>query len=471
MGLKLLEMDSTGAMDVDVSASNREEDSVLIDYTPKPNSVDVSKAQNKKLWKEIITPGGSDETPSESAEVFVHYIGRLSDGTEFDRSDKRNEAFKFTLGNGSVILGWEEGVLTMKKGERSLLICHPEYAYGSKAHGNIPANSTLYFEIELLYWKDEDLTKNQNGGILRKKIYIDPGVSKYNNPNEGSTVEVHLEGSVDGKQFDNRDVTFILGEGIDSDIPHGVEKALVKFSEREKSRLILQPAYAFGNSGNPALGVQPGATVTYTVELKSFVKASEAWQLTGQQKLESSRDFKAKGTRYFSQEKYRLAIGQYKRIIDFLKAEASLEGNEETERKALLCAAYLNQSICYLKLEDHFNAKRNAEEALELEPKNVKGLFRLGLANIALDEPEEAKMYFQKVLAEDPSNKLATQQIAICNQQIKLHKEKEKKLFGKMFDKFAIIDKKKEEAARKLQPNGLDNLDEWKKTEGTKGTE
>ena len=117
-----------------------------------------------------------------------------------------------------------------------------------------------------------------------------------------------------------------------------------------------------------------------------------------------------------------------------------LEGEEETERKSLLCASYLNQSICYLKMGDHFNAKKTAEEALELEPKNVKGLFRLGLAQVALNEPDEAKINFQKVLQEDPTNKLAAQQITICNQQIKLYKAKEKQLYGRMFDKFAKTD-------------------------------
>ena len=110
----------------------------------------------------------------------------------------------------------------------------------------------------------------------------------------------------------------------------------------------------------------------------------------------------------------------------------------------MLLAAYLNQALCYLKLEDPVNAKNHAEQALELDPKNVKAHFRLGLANIGLNEPEIAKTNFQTVLSLDPGNKAAAQQISICNQQIKLHKEKEKQLFGKMFDKFANIDKKVE---------------------------
>lgn len=439
---------------------------IKIDYTPNEKSVDISKAgDSQKLYKEIITPGQGDENPGEGMEVKVNYTGRLPDGTVFDSSEKHGTPFTFSLGQGSVIQGWDVGVATMKKNEKCLLVCHPDYAYGSKAQGEIPSNSTLYFEVELLSWQEEDLTSSKSGGILRRKLVA--GGSKYNNPNEGADVEIHLQGYYGDKLFEERDVVFNLGEGSSKahNVPYGIEKALYKFTENEKSRLTLQPKYAFGVQGNAELGIPPNAVVSYIVELQRFTKAAEAWSLNGQQKMECSREFKKKGTDYFSEGQFRLAVDQYKKIGNFLKAEALLEGEEETERKSLLCAGNLNQSICYLKLGDHFNAKKAAEEALALEPQNLKGLFRIGLAHVGLQEPEEAKEYFQRVLKDDPKNKVALQQIGVCNQQIKLYKEKEKQIYGKMFDKFAKSDNEKEKIALSKQPNGLDDLNEWKKSE------
>ena len=81
--------------------------------------------------------------------VSVHYVGKLADGSEFDSSRKRHQPFVFILGQGQVIPGWDEGVAGMKVGGVRQLIIPPELAYGSRDLGEIPSNSTLYFEVEL----------------------------------------------------------------------------------------------------------------------------------------------------------------------------------------------------------------------------------------------------------------------------------------------------------------------------------
>ena len=86
----------------------------------------------------------------DSRQVIAHYTGTLDDGTKFDSSVDRGKEFKFTIGKGNVIKGWDQGFATMKKGEKAILRCRSDYAYGDKATGSIPANATLNFDVELI---------------------------------------------------------------------------------------------------------------------------------------------------------------------------------------------------------------------------------------------------------------------------------------------------------------------------------
>ena len=97
---------------------------------------------------------GTGEQPEQGAIVVVHYTGWLVDGTKFDSSVDRGTPFEFTLGQGQVIKGWDEGVATMRVGGKRKLTIPPELAYGDEPRGNvIKAGDTLVFEIELLELK------------------------------------------------------------------------------------------------------------------------------------------------------------------------------------------------------------------------------------------------------------------------------------------------------------------------------
>lgn len=101
--------------------------------------------------KYTIDVEGDGLAAKKGDKVLVHYTGWLMDGTKFDSSKDRDQAFTFQLGAGRVIKGWDQGVLGMKVGEVRTLLIPAELGYGSRGAGRvIPPNADLKFQVELL---------------------------------------------------------------------------------------------------------------------------------------------------------------------------------------------------------------------------------------------------------------------------------------------------------------------------------
>jgi peptidylprolyl isomerase len=121
--------------------------------------IDVSVAQDGGVKKRILQPAPDDARgpPPTKTEVTAHYTGTLaSDGSKFDSSVDRGQPFKFTIGQGQVIKGWDEGFASMKVGEKALLVIDPAYGYGKAGSPpKIPGDAVLHFEVELLDFQEK----------------------------------------------------------------------------------------------------------------------------------------------------------------------------------------------------------------------------------------------------------------------------------------------------------------------------
>jgi peptidylprolyl isomerase len=117
----------------------------------KPEVTIPEGAPSYQLELEDITVGEGEEAKSGSL-VEVHYVGvSWKSGKQFDASWDRGDTFKFGLGKGQVIRGWDEGVQGMKVGGRRKITIPPDMAYGKRgAGGVIGPDETLVFVVDLI---------------------------------------------------------------------------------------------------------------------------------------------------------------------------------------------------------------------------------------------------------------------------------------------------------------------------------
>lgn len=221
---------------------------------------------------------GTGELAALGGEVSVHYYGTLADGTMFDTSQKRKKPFTFTLGQGRVIKGWDQGVPGMKVGGKRRLTVPAELGYGGRAKGKIPANSDLTFTLELVKayaplpapqgaeaFAGEPLSKvEQEGGLIVEDFVLGTG----REAKAGDQVIVHYTGTLaDGTKFDssverNKALPFALGTGR---VIKGWDQGIAGMKAGGLRRLTIPPALAYGERDKGK--IPANSTLTFTVEL------------------------------------------------------------------------------------------------------------------------------------------------------------------------------------------------------------
>jgi FK506-binding protein 4/5 len=396
------------------------------------DSIDISG--DGQLTKQILVTGSGEEMPTSGSQVEVHYVGTLLDGTEFDSSRGRGTPFSFKLGQGQVIKGWDEGVATMKMGEKAILTCAPEYAYGAAGSPpKIPANATLQFEVELLSWNDkEDITKD--GGVLKRVLKAGSG---YQKPRTRSTVKVMMKATLEDETIfmNHMDQPLEMVLGDDESVPEGLEKAIESMTLGEKSQFFVKPNYGYGEFGYPELKVPSNASLVYELELVSFEKGKESWEMEKAEKIEYAQLLKDQGNRLFKQGRIARATVKYNEAVELIKFETTLEGELMEQANQVRLSCHLNMAACKLKMKNWTECIHACDEALTIASQSIKAMYRKAQAQLALGDIENARTTVEDALQFEPENtnmQVLQRKVRLAQQHIRA---KERQVFGGIFSK------------------------------------
>nr|XP_014342809.1 PREDICTED: inactive peptidyl-prolyl cis-trans isomerase FKBP6 [Latimeria chalumnae] len=193
----------------------------------------------------------------------------------------------------------------------------------------------------------------------------------------------------------------------------GMEIGLHTMKKGEFSRFLFKPEYAYGEMGCPPL-IPPHSTVLFEVELQDFLDTSESDEfldLTPEQQdsfvlekvLKVADIERGFGNYLFQQKRYADAKDRYKRASLVLQRRPEGEAEQHQINSAKLLV-FLNLSLTYLRLNRPSRTLMYGEQALKIDQRNPKALFRCGQACFALNDYEKARDFLIRAQREQPCN-------------------------------------------------------------------
>jgi len=226
----------------------------------------------------------------------------------------------------------------------------------------------------------------------------------------------------------------IIGE---ENMTQGLEKGLCSMKKGEVSQITVSPMYGFGESGFSRDGIQvpPNTNITYQIELVSFEKEKETWEMDSfSEKKDAALRRKNDGNKFYSSNKYQLAIRKYQRAIDLFSYKTGMKDSEKQESiKEIEVPCHGNISQCFLKEKNYKKALEHANKVIDLDKSNTKGLWRRGEAYLGLNEIENAEKDFAAAVQLEPNDKSLQSSLKKAQQMKHQVMAKEKNMWKKAF--------------------------------------
>ncbi|KAK4526301.1 hypothetical protein GAYE_SCF22MG4215 [Galdieria yellowstonensis] len=391
-----------------------------------------------KVIKYILEEGTGWERPQAKSEVFVNIKAKTGD----NRILWEQHEMSFIIGEHQIAEFLEKAIKDMKKSSKVRLVCKDDRIRVPGLPFQVPSDiESLEYELELVRWnKVEDVSKD--GGVVKKTIKEGEGWEKPSDETK-AIVNMIIKDSESQKIIEEKtNFELIVGDGV---VMEGVDLALETMKKGEKAIVTISPNYAYQGAGMEAPpGVSRDATVQVELELVSFERAKESWNLSKEEKIENSMRIKEKGNELFKSGRYKLAKKKYEKVISDLEFDvrnkSDLNTGQKQQGKSILLQTYLNLAACEEKLGNPNGVLKQCNKGLELDSINVKALFRRASAYLRMSEVLLAEKDLKRALELDPSNVALKKKMRELRQVKAEQDAKDRRLFGNMFARLGQIE-------------------------------
>ncbi|VDD76918.1 unnamed protein product [Mesocestoides corti] len=357
-----------------------------------------SLTEDRGVLKKVIKEGKRDIHPIKDDTVVVHYVGTFHGGSEhgqkFDSSRDREEPFKFRVGKSEVIKAWDLAIPTMKPGEICEIVAFPDYAYFD--------GKTRRFEIELIDFYGNDVSDKYDGTLLMSTMEKGNAAIQ---PKPGVTCEIHIKGFCDGQLFDERDISYTVGDFEEAGIPEGLDRALTYMNKDGKARVRVLGCNSFSETEYAQHGLPKDSPLEYEVTVMSCEVAG----------------------------KYKLALKMYHELQGECFSVVTDGCKEDADLKKFRVTLHLNKALVGLKMKSADSCLKECQDIIQLDPLNEKCFYRQGEAYLLRGDHEEALVCFKKALRVNPENSEAARKIKMCETTLSDALRREKTMFQNAF--------------------------------------
>jgi FK506-binding protein 4/5 len=372
------------------------------------------------VTKTELRNGAGWERPGSLSRVTLSVVGTAVGDADGRRDQVYSARRVCTVGAAEMPQAWEKVVPDMKKDSQLLLVCKPPRMLGAGLDGAVtlpPGTRRVEYVLTLESWVKVEILAPDDSSIVKQVLTDGDG---WERPNEGASVVVDVSyaaapaaaavvtpkanpdpaviaaatgGSAAGAapEFHRETATaFHLGDGT---VVDGLDAAIQSMKSGERACITIAAPLAYGSAaallpaGAAAAGVGAGDPIAATVTLVRFEKAKDMWSMSFEEKVDEMMARKLLGNELFKGGRLALAVKAYERGIALFDSPTNeLTADVRKRVNVLLVQCHLNLAACSERRSDVAKVIHHCNKALEVEPSNVKALYRRGSAFMQQDD-------------------------------------------------------------------------------------